>query len=80
MNDRTTLNQVFELLRERLAPDHPHLRDFKPVYRDFRSGDVRHSQADISRAQACLGYQPTHTIAQGLDEALEWYTAKVSGQ
>jgi UDP-N-acetylglucosamine 4-epimerase len=75
LNDRTTLNRLFDLIRERLEPDHAHLRDFKPVHCDFRAGDVRHSQADISRAQKWLGYQPTHTIAQGLDASMEWYKA-----
>jgi len=44
-----------------------------PTYRDFRAGDVRHSQADIRKAQQLLGYQPTHKIAAGLDEAMDWY-------
>jgi UDP-N-acetylglucosamine/UDP-N-acetylgalactosamine 4-epimerase len=73
LNDRTSLNELFELLRERLAPDYLHLADYRPVYQDFRAGDVMHSQADISRAQTLLGYQPTHDIAQGLDVALSWY-------
>jgi UDP-N-acetylglucosamine/UDP-N-acetylgalactosamine 4-epimerase len=70
---RTTLNQLFEMLRERLLPSFPHLREYKAVYQDFRAGDVRHSQADIGKARRLLGYEPTHTVEQGLDEALEWY-------
>ena len=73
LNSRTTLNQLYGLLRERLIPDYPPLATSQPVYRDFRPGDVRHSDADISRAKQLLGYQPTHTIAQGLDAALAWY-------
>ena len=42
-------------------------------YTPFRAGDVRHSQADISKAQRLLGYQPTHTILQGLQTAMPWY-------
>jgi UDP-N-acetylglucosamine 4-epimerase len=75
LNDRTTLNQLFELLRQRLEPDYAHLRNAKPIYGDYREGDVRHSQADISRAQELIGYRPTHTVAQGLDDALDWYKA-----
>lgn len=41
--------------------------------RDFRSGDVMHLQADIGKAQHLLGYEPTHSIEQGLDNALDWY-------
>lgn len=70
---RTTLNELFELLRMRLSPFYPHLDAYKPVYEDFRPGDVRHSQADIGKAQRLLRFQPTHTVAQGLDEALAWY-------
>jgi UDP-N-acetylglucosamine 4-epimerase len=43
------------------------------VYVDFRKGDVRHSQADISKAAAMLGYAPTHRIGDGLKEAMDWY-------
>ena len=43
-------------------------------YGEFRAGDVRHSQADVSKAGRLLGYQPTHTVLQGLDEAMPWYT------
>jgi UDP-N-acetylglucosamine 4-epimerase len=70
---RTTLNQLLEMLRSRLQPQFPHLSVAKPEYRDFRAGDVRHSQADISKISRLLGYQPTHSIEQGLDEALAWY-------
>ncbi len=70
---RTSLNQLFGLLRESLQPDYPHLKDGRPVYGDFRSGDVRHSEADISKASRLLGYQPSHTVREGLSEALPWY-------
>jgi len=73
LNSRTNLNQLYALLRERLLPDYPHLNASQPVYREFRAGDVRHSDADISKVRQLLGYQPTHTIAQGLDQALGWY-------
>jgi UDP-N-acetylglucosamine/UDP-N-acetyl-alpha-D-glucosaminouronate 4-epimerase len=70
---RTTLLELFELLRARLAPRHPHLEGFRPVHGPFRPGDVLHSQADIDKARRLLGYEPTHSIEQGLDEALGWY-------
>lgn len=73
VNARTTLNQLFEMLRIRLAPHYAHLKEFKPIYRDFRPGDIMHSHADIGKAEKLLGYQPTHTIEEGLDSALEWY-------
>ena len=70
---RTTLNQLFELLRTKLTPQFPHLATYQPVYRDFRFGDVRHSEADIGKAKTLLDYAPTHTVEQGMDEALAWY-------
>lgn len=73
VGDRTTLNQLFESIRALLKPRFPHLTDFKPAYRDFRAGDVRHSLADISKAKNLLGYIPTHRISEGLKEAMDWY-------
>lgn len=70
---RTTLNQLFESLRDRLTPRFPYLKDVRPVYRDFQKGDVRHSHADIGKARDLLGYQPTHDVDAGLTEALDWY-------
>jgi len=74
---RTTLNQLFEAMRQQLSVDHPHLAAYTPVYRAFRVGDVKHSQADISKATVLLGYEPSHTVSKGLDEALQWYVAHV---
>jgi UDP-N-acetylglucosamine 4-epimerase len=73
VGDRTTLNELFEAIRSTLAPRFPHLKGFKPSYRDFRTGDVRHSLADIDKARTLLGYAPTHRIGEGLVEAMDWY-------
>jgi UDP-N-acetylglucosamine 4-epimerase len=70
---RTTLNQLYDLLRQKLLPWYPYLKDARPIYQDFRPGDVRHSEADISKAARLLGYAPSHTLEQGLSEALNWY-------
>jgi len=70
---RTTLSELFVLLRDRLAPRHPHLAGLQPVHGPFRPGDVMHSLADIEKASRLLGYEPTHSIAHGLNESLEWY-------
>jgi len=70
---RTTLNALFGLIRRRLARRDPRLKSARPVYGDFRPGDVRHSHADIRKARQLLGYRPSHTVAQGLDAALDWY-------
>jgi UDP-N-acetylglucosamine 4-epimerase len=73
LGDRTSLNELFEMLRTNLAPHHGHVEHYRPNYRDFRAGDVRHSQADISKAQTLLGYAPTHRVKEGLAEAMDWY-------
>jgi UDP-N-acetylglucosamine 4-epimerase len=70
---RTTLNQLFAAIRDGLAATHPEVAGATPEYGDFRPGDVRHSQADISKARQRLGYAPTHTLQRGLEEALPWY-------
>ena len=51
----------------------PH--DLEPMLAAFRAGDVRHSQADIAKARALLGYDPRYDVAKGLAEALPWYIA-----
>lgn len=74
---RTTLNELFRFLQEGLRRRLPALPETKPVYQDFRAGDVRHSLADISKAQTLLGYAPTHTVSQGLEAAMDWYQHNV---
>ena len=73
VSDRTSLNQLYFHLRDKLASQFPHVKDTNPVYREFREGDVRHSLADINKAATLLGYQPTHRIGDGLTVAMEWY-------
>jgi len=73
VGDRTTLNQLYFHLRDNLASRFSHLNGAHPAYLDFRSGDVRHSLADISKGENLLGYYPTHRIGEGLKEAMAWY-------
>ena len=73
LNHRTSLTELFNFLQNKLIARVPDLVQTKPVYRDFRAGDVRHSQANISKAQTLLAYEPTHNIDQGLEEAMDWY-------
>jgi UDP-N-acetylglucosamine 4-epimerase len=70
---RTTLLELFAALRTRLGARHPRIAGLVPVHGPFRTGDVLHSLADIGKARRLLGYEPTHTMEQGLDEALDWY-------
>jgi UDP-N-acetylglucosamine 4-epimerase len=73
--EQTSLNELLRVLRARLLPQFPHLKDFKPEYRDFRAGDVRHTLADIGKARRLLNYRPDYGFERGLEEALAWYVA-----
>jgi len=77
LGHRTTLNELFHSLQSTLRKRDPALPEQKPVYRDFRSGDVRHSLADISKAQRLFGFAPSHSIAAGLEVAMDWYRQNV---
>jgi len=77
LGQRTTLNELFRSLQSSLRKKDATLPEQKPVYRDFRSGDVRHSLADISKAERLLGFAPSHTIQAGLDLAMDWYRKNV---
>ena len=68
----TSLNQLFTLIRDGLRQHQVHYAR-EPVHADFRTGDVRHSLADIGKARRLLGYAPTHSIEQGISAALPWY-------
>lgn len=72
---RMSLNELCTTLRELVIARHPGLQVAPPIHKEFRPGDVRHSQADISKAQRLLGYGPTHDTRAGLSEALPWYEA-----
>ncbi len=73
VGERTSLNQLFELIRTGLERQYPHLTNLNAIHQEFRAGDIRHSQADISKAKNLLGYVPSYTINEGLDKALQWY-------
>ena len=74
---RTTLNTLFTALKDNLAVNRVNYQQ-DPVYRDFREGDVRHSQADISKIQTRLGYDPQFDIIQGIEKAMPWYVKYLS--
>jgi UDP-N-acetylglucosamine 4-epimerase len=71
--ERTTLNELFNLIKERVVESNPAAKDLEPTYRDFRPGDVRHSLADISKARELFGYNPDFSVKDGLDKAVKWY-------
>jgi UDP-N-acetylglucosamine/UDP-N-acetylgalactosamine 4-epimerase len=70
---RATLNELHQLIRDQLRVLRPGLEIAAPVYHGFRPGDIRHSNADIGKARKLLGYQPTHNLSEGINEAIAWY-------
>ena len=76
LNERTSLNALFGLLRDVLCTHRPELDVAAPVHGEFREGDVRHSQADIAKATRLLGYVPTHRLADGIQIAMPWYLSR----
>ncbi|ELK8327536.1 Vi polysaccharide biosynthesis UDP-N-acetylglucosaminuronic acid C-4 epimerase TviC [Vibrio vulnificus] len=72
VGDRTSLNTLYKSLFEALTTNGIE-RDTALIYRDFREGDVRHSQADISKARKNLSYEPECTISKGIKKAMPWY-------
>ena len=72
VGDRTTLNELYRAIQNALAENGVQY-DKDPIYRDFRAGDVRHSQASIAKIQQHLGYAPQYKIAEGIQLAMQWY-------
>jgi UDP-N-acetylglucosamine 4-epimerase len=73
VGERITLNALYESIRANVISRLGDIVDASPTYREFRSGDVRHSLADISKARHLLGYRPSHRLEAGLAEAMDWY-------
>ncbi|MDM1695102.1 Vi polysaccharide biosynthesis UDP-N-acetylglucosaminuronic acid C-4 epimerase TviC [Thiopseudomonas alkaliphila] len=77
VGDRTTLNDLFTAIQSALAANGV-LYEQAPVYQEFRAGDVRHSQADVSKARELLGYAPEFVIKDGIAKAMPWYVRFLS--
>lgn len=71
--DANTLLELFDRIRALVAAVKPAAASATPIFGPERVGDVRHSLANIDLAKARLGYRPTHSLAQGLEEAARWY-------
>jgi UDP-N-acetylglucosamine 4-epimerase len=78
LNESTSLNKLYQMIEDRLLQRTEGLEKKEPIYREFRAGDVRHSQADISKAQVLLNYQPEYKVSEGMDEAIDWYVASMN--
>ena len=74
---RNTLNELYALINKELQSHSHDFQTKEAIYRDFRVGDIRHSNADISKAKNFVGYTPTHDIYQGMREAIAWYIENI---
>ena len=79
LGDRTTLNELFSSLVTALKSNEVNYSK-QAIYQEFRAGDVRHSQADISKAKNLIGYQPEFKIQQGINKAMPWYIDFINKQ
>ena len=79
VGERTSLNELFQIIKQTLASINiEYLID--PVYGEFREGDIKHSLADISKAQNLIGYSPKFSIQKGMKEAIPWYVDNILQQ
>jgi UDP-N-acetylglucosamine 4-epimerase len=77
LGERITLKELFDLIRDEInAGGVPYVQN--PVYREFRPGDIRHSQADISKARRFLKYAPQVTVRKGIKQSVNWYMHKMT--
>lgn len=72
---RSSLNRLLDLLRERISRERPEAGNQNAVHERFRRGDVRHSEADLTRAGEVLGFRPGYDLRRGLDETVTWFRA-----
>ncbi|MEZ8062833.1 MULTISPECIES: NAD-dependent epimerase/dehydratase family protein [Vibrio] len=72
VGDRTTLNDLYYSIKNALNENGVEA-DTDPIYREFRAGDVRHSQANVSKAKSYLSYVPEYRIIEGISNAMRWY-------
>ncbi len=79
VGDRTTLNELFAAIKTALI-ENEIITELEPTFRDFRAGDVRHSQADVSKAVGLLGYDPKFKILEGIQKAMPWYIQFIGNQ
>ena len=76
---RETLNNLYSAIVNGLKENLPELEIKEAIYRDFRAGDIRHSNANIDKMRELLGYEPTHSLEQGLNESIAWYINDIKG-
>ncbi len=68
-----TLNQIIQKIKELLSKYDRAIMNIPVKYAPPRKGDIKHSLASIEKAKKNLGYNPSHSVIQGLEEAIDWY-------
>lgn len=76
-NGRTDLKQLFAMIRDDLAKDVPEIANAEPTFEEPRAGDIPHSQASIDKITEALGYAPTHQVAEGMAETVDWFAQRI---
>jgi UDP-N-acetylglucosamine 4-epimerase len=71
--DRTTLNELFELIKDLIGKFDSSVLEIHPEYGPNRAGDIPHSLASIEKAKRLIDYLPTHSVKAGMVEAIKWY-------
>jgi UDP-N-acetylglucosamine/UDP-N-acetylgalactosamine 4-epimerase len=79
VGDRTTLNQLYAALKTALKSNGIYV-DKEPIFKDFREGDVKHSQASIEKARDRLGYEDFVRFSEGIERAMPWYLSQIAGE
>jgi UDP-N-acetylglucosamine/UDP-N-acetylgalactosamine 4-epimerase len=84
LGDQTSLNELYVMIRDRLCDEMENLEKIDPLYVDFRAGDVRHSRANIKKAQDFLNYHPKYKVSEGLEKTIDWrigeYLTKIKNE
>lgn len=75
--EETSLNELFRMIRDGLQEQGASIAVSEPRHLPARQGDIRRSRAEIGKARRVLGYEPTHPVAAGMRDALEWYAARL---
>lgn len=73
LNDRTSLNDLYNMIQKMLIKKVDGIQRKNPIYKDFRAGDVKHSQASIDKAKRLLEYDPQFKISNGMKKTINWY-------
>lgn len=73
VGERTSLIEMYNFISKNIQSNLSSMKIEQPKFGDFRPGDVRHSHADITKANNLLGYQPSHNVEQGIKETVSWY-------